>query len=370
MNAQDGVQVLRGWKVRQIQVQPNEVQIERETDSNDSPGGERRTLRADWLIDASGRRRLLARELGLATSTRHPTRADWVWLRGARDLDALGSEEWRARYRHTARGLATCHFMEQDSWCWLIPLPDGRTSYGRVALEPGGLPELPQLFAGAKEVARGQATRLAHGSRRIFGTGWALIGDAAFATDPLYSPGLDYVVDQADQIVEWIRRDGEEELTEAFEAWQQQRFTVGMLLVQDQYPVLGDYDLFRVRQVLDVGSYYNLLSAWTHRDHLDPGWIRRFLRFAERGNADLLRLGQRFASLAAERSPQHNQGCWDLALPGPQLQAHFGDARRLAERLRFHQRLVEAVDTVLDDLPKLGPGEEPWIRSFFDGVQP
>ena len=361
-NKADGVQILRGWKVRELSVQLNRVEIAPVGENGAPP----RTLSADWLIDATGRRRLLARALDLVTATPHTTQAKWVWLRGVADLDQLGSADWQARFRHTARGLATCHFLSSGAWSWLIPLPDGLTSYGQVAVGSQPLPDLPELFDGTEVVQKGQIGRLAHGSRRIFGPGWAMIGDAAFSTDPLYSPGLDYVTDQADQIVELIRHDGAPELLSAFEAWQQQRFTAGMLLVQDQYPVLGDYDLFRVRQVLDVGSYYNLLSVWSERDHLDPRWISHFMRFAQRGNEDLFRLGQRFAALAKQHPPRHNHGCWDLSLPPPALQERFGDARRLSERLRYQQRLVAEVDAVLNDLPGRGPGEEQWIRPFFD----
>ena len=183
------------------------------------------------------------------------------------------------------------------------------------------------------------------------------------------SPGLDYVADQDEQIVELIRRGGDEEAMSAFEAWQQQRYAMGILLVQGQYPLLGDYDLFRIRQVLDQGSYFNLLSVWSHRQHLDPRWIGHFLRFAGRGRADMARLGRRLAALAEQHTPRHNQGCWDLALPAPAIQARFGEPRRLSTRLRYHQRLVAAVDAVIDDLPGQGPGEAQWIRPFFDRLE-
>jgi hypothetical protein len=221
----------------------------------------------------------------------------------------------------------------------------------------------------AERVGGGQIDRIAYGSRKIFGPGWALLGDAAFATDPLYSPGLDYVADQADQIVELIRRDGDKETMQAFEAWQQHRYAMGILLVSGQYPVLGNYDLFRVRQVLDLGSYLNLLSVWSERQHLDVRWLDHFLRFARRGRADMARLGRRFAGLAKEHPPRHNQGCWDLALPSPAIQAHFGEPRRLVSRLRYHQSLIGAVDGVLDDFPGKGPGEAQWIRPFFEGLE-
>jgi flavin-dependent dehydrogenase len=363
MNAADGVEVLRGWRAVSVQVEPNVVALQ-------GPEGEQRTLKADWVIDATGRRRLLARALGLGTTSGHHIRADWVWLRGVADLDTLGSHAWRARFRHTSRSLATCHFLRKNEWTWLIPGRDGITSLGRVGLQPGPLQEIPELLGNAEVVGKGQVDRIAYGSRQIFGPGWALLGDAAYATDPLYSPGLDYVADQADQIVELIRRDGEEETMQAFEAWQQQRYAMGILLVSGQYPVLGNYDLFRVRQVLDLGSYLNLLSVWSERQHLDLQWLQHFLRFARRGRADMARLGQRFAALAQEQAPRHNQGCWDLALPSNAIQARFGEPRRLTARLRYHQRLVAAVDGVLDDLPGKGPGEGRWIRPFFEGLEP
>ena len=354
LNAEDGVQVLRGWKVNEVRVEPNEVFI---------AGPDQRTLRPDVLVDATGRRRLLARQMGLGVSVSLANKARWQWLRGAADLDALGDDAWRQRYHHTARGLATCHFLDDQAWTWWIPLPDGLTSVGCVSLDGRSVRLHPHLVGDAQVVAEGRLDRLAYGTRRVFGRGWALVGDAAFATDPLYSPGLDFVADQAEQLVELIRQDFDTEHLDAFEGWQQQRFTSGLLVAQGQYPVLGDFDVFRVRQALDIGSYYNLLSAWSERDILDPRWVRRFLRFAERGNNDLKQLGRRIARLPRTHQP----GRVEYGLMSTALQAEFGQPRRLGERLRFHQRLVHAIESVLDE-PARRPGEAPWLRPFFDQV--
>ncbi len=92
------------------------------------------TVRARWIVDASGRAAMLARKLGhFRPNTEHPINAVWARFSGVKDWD---SYDWRERFPdyanacRTSRYWATNHLMGHGWWCWIIPLKGGDVSAG------------------------------------------------------------------------------------------------------------------------------------------------------------------------------------------------------------------------------------------------
>ena len=127
--------------------------------------------------------------------------------------------------RHTTRGLSTIHFLYPGYWIWLIRLRGGITSVGVVghararpraaharrasARSSTSTRALRELLADAKAIDIGSFARIAYGTKRFLGHGrWALVGEAATAADPLYSPGLDFVALESDFITDADRARG------------------------------------------------------------------------------------------------------------------------------------------------------------------
>lgn len=102
-----------------------------------SAGGERRSVTAGWVIDTTGRARLLARRRKL--KRRNPIRhgAFFWWVDGLVDIEELTDHSRREVRLHPNRRatghlpawLATNHFMGEGFWFWVIPL-QGKTSLG------------------------------------------------------------------------------------------------------------------------------------------------------------------------------------------------------------------------------------------------
>lgn len=172
------------------------------------------TIESRWVIDASGRRRLLARRGGLARTLPHGARALW-----ARVGASLRVEDWTSApgfvermWRPGVRHLATNHLVGPGYWIWLIPLPGGATSVG-VMSEPSLAPIEPRAsldallaflrprepeLAAALERAPIEDVRFldgeAYDATQVFSRDrWALTGEAALYLDPLYSPGIDFI---------------------------------------------------------------------------------------------------------------------------------------------------------------------------------
>lgn len=92
---------------------------------------------ARWVVDASGRNRLLGRQLDLKRANAHQCNA--VWLRVATEIDVgrwSDDPEFQGRLVEGDRAMSTNHLMGQGYWVWLIRLASGATSVGIVADPP------------------------------------------------------------------------------------------------------------------------------------------------------------------------------------------------------------------------------------------
>lgn len=245
-----------------------------------------RTVRARWVIDASGVAAFLARKNGWwRRNTEHPTAACWSRWKGVQDWDgyelAARYPEWASAV-HGTRGTATNHIIGDGWWSWWIPLKGGDMSVGLVLdqrlvewqQDGGRLGERLKAFLMHHPVARellAQATydeadvhwrrHLAYYSTTFSGDGFALVGDAAAFMDPFYSPGMDWISFTASHAVDLVtaQRRGEameplierhnESLARSYRCW----FTA---LYKDKYEYMGEHDLMSLAFKLDLGLYY------------------------------------------------------------------------------------------------------------------
>lgn len=175
-------------------------------------------LACDWVVDATGRGKLLAKRMGLRrkNAIRHGTSFLWVdGLLNVEKLTGMTAREIRLNPQRSATGhlpvwLATNHFMGDGFWFWTIPL-QGKTSLGlvydvdKVPRERVATPEklvewicaeFP-LFArdlpGRRIVDWGGYRDFSYDCAKTLGNRWALSGEAGRFSDPLYSPGGDLI---------------------------------------------------------------------------------------------------------------------------------------------------------------------------------
>jgi flavin-dependent dehydrogenase len=268
--------------------------------------GSRRNVSSRWLIDASGRAKVLGRALDLhVPGSDHKAAAAWGRFRSVRDMDDVGPADFGLRVRNTSRRLSTVHFCYPGYWIWLIPLRGGITSVGLVCHRDQWQPDYAKrggfmtflneheavrdVLEGAEIVDFGSFGRLSYGTKQFFGDRWGLTGEAAAFTDPFYSPGSDFIALENDFLTDLITRDlgGEDakalaERTRAYDQYMAFRFQANLLLYTDMYPTLGSYELFNVRWQLDMSCYYNLwLASYIEDKHLDLGSVRQELRGAK-----------------------------------------------------------------------------------------
>ncbi len=299
MNRQAGIDVRLGTKVEKIEC-GEEGRNHRLVVST---GGESETIESRWLVDASGRNRMLARQFELNVPVDDLDNASvWGWFEGVKDIDSLGPDSFRERVRWTPRRLSTLHFLARGYWIWFIPLQNGLTSIG-VVCDRGrfdmdwrtteGFVEflrshraVASLLQDAKVVETQCFMHLAYGTKRFYSPNrWALAGEASAFPDPFYSPGADFIALGNDFTADLIVRDLGGEDAEAlgarvdlYDEFMQFRVEAAMRLYRDQYSVLGSYELCKLKWDFDVACYYNLwVSSYFQDKHLNARQLKRQL---------------------------------------------------------------------------------------------
>lgn len=239
---------------------------------------------ARWVVDASGRSKLLAKELELGRPSPIRHASFFWWVDGLVDVERLSDLDRRARWHrpgretigHVPTFLATNHFMGDGFWFWVIPL-HGKTSLGivfdRERIDPGevftvekatawvcrefplfarDLPERRVLaFGGFKDYAYDCAQTISAGR-------WAMVGEAGRFSDPLYSPGSDLIAIYNTLVVDAVTAD-EATLAAKCELFEQLEKAVFQAYVPSylgSYAALGDREVFTLKYTWELTIYF------------------------------------------------------------------------------------------------------------------
>ena len=372
-----------------------------------SPGGEQtltlrhgettETVRARWIVDASGVAAMLARKQGWwRQNIEHPTAAAWSRWKGVKDWDSRELAEkypdWAAGV-HAIRNTATNHVIGDGWWSWWIPLKGGDVSVGVVFdqrlvewPQEGGTignrlkdflmrhPVGREMLADAEYDESDQHWRrnLAYYSTTFAGDGFVLVGDAAAFMDPFYSPGMDWISFTATAAAELITAQRRGEPMAERIASHNRNFALSHrswfdAVYKDKYEYMGECDLMNIAFRLDLGLYYlGIVSQpFKHgpRALLEPPFITRWSRPV----FHLMRLyNRRFAQMARQRRRANALGKTNrgerVLIPGFTLDR--GDVTRLLRPLAkwawlevtegwrsWGQRIQEAPAASLADAP-------------------
>ena len=276
----DGAHLIEGARILKIDINegdtPHEVTFQR--DGDEAP----HRITARWVIDATGRKLTLQRQLGLSKRREANHNAVWFRVDGEFHVDDLvpqDNAEWHARVPNRRRWFSTNHFVGKGYWVWVIPLSTGKTSIGIVADQKYHPLETFQTRAKAMEwlathepaVARhlegfefldfGAMKNYSHTSSRVFSADrWGCTGDAGVFADPMYSPGADLIAFANCSASHLIGQDLKGVLTPE-ETDEKSRFliTIGELLtrsIQVNYHILG------CPQAMGAKLFWDITAGW------------------------------------------------------------------------------------------------------------
>lgn len=242
-------------------------------------------LRADWVVDTTGRSRFLARRTGLIKTNPIRHGSVFFWIDGLLNIEKLSElshpqrllHQNRKKLGHLPTWLATNHFCGEGYWFWVIPL-QGRTSFGLV-YDRQKVPEdtltSPEkvidwvceeypLFAPClpKEriVDRGMIRDFSYDCRQtISAERWALAGEAGRFTDPLYSPGGDLISLYNTLITDAIQTEDAKTLaikTRLYERLMWAFYEAYVPSYAIGYELLGDQECFAMKYAWELTIYF------------------------------------------------------------------------------------------------------------------
>jgi 2-polyprenyl-6-methoxyphenol hydroxylase-like FAD-dependent oxidoreductase len=270
----------------------------------DAADGSRQEVRAPWLVDASGRNRVLAQKLGMGVKSPIRHGAAFAWVDGLVDIEALTDKTPRERRLaswHRSAGnsplfLATNHFCDEGLWFWVIPLHD-KTSLGLVyehgAVDFAAVNSAEKMFDWVYErfpcFARDLPQRnvlhfaalrdYAHDCRiAISDERWALTGEAGRFSDPLYSPGSDLIAIHNTLIVDAIQH-GHRARCRQHETLVRALYDGYVPGYARGYTALGDQEAFTLKYVWELTVYFvAYVFPFMNELFAVPEFVKPFLR--------------------------------------------------------------------------------------------
>lgn len=249
--------------------------------------GVERTLKASWLIDASGRRAFIKRKLNLQQDSPHNANAAWFrFSKHIRIDDWAQGAAWQGNHDGpTARFFSTNHLMGHGYWVWLIPLASGSTSLGIVAandIHPlstfnsfdkacAWLQKHEPQCAAAVEANKPHLQdfraikHYATECKQVFSANrWGITGEAGFFHDPFYSPGSDFIAFSNTFLTDLVWRDltwrGHRIRAFSYDRIYK-RFYYGTLTAyQNQYRLFGNPVVMPVKILWDYMVYWSITA--------------------------------------------------------------------------------------------------------------
>jgi flavin-dependent dehydrogenase len=195
----------------------------------DAAGG-KQTLSAHWLVDATGRNRVLAKQLQLQEKVNEQKNVFWFRLMNFNPELLSHIHALKKPNRSYVPYYATHHFFGKGNWIWCIPMrsPENESliSIGityRKDVYPHGEPRTMEQFlesvgrehpvlvelvqSGTIVDTNFYSSYMWECRQRYSADRWYIIGDAGDTVDPLYSVGLALSSLQIRQIAAIIQRE-------------------------------------------------------------------------------------------------------------------------------------------------------------------
>ena len=262
--------------------------------SYEDASGQAREARGRFLVDATGRRRLLHRKLNLGRPSPHQANAAWFRLRGEYEVEAMGEGAppvWKPPTQER-RWFSTNHMMGKGYWIWMIPLVSKNTSIGIVAdprVHPAAQystkerafcwlqqhePTLHRFIRDAETLDFRLMQKFAYLTSQVFSPQrWSCVGEAALFLDPFYSPGLDFIAYTNWMTCKAVELDQQGKLT-ATATDRFNRFLLDDLvpnflpLYQDNYQVFHSTAVMTSKVIWDTCFYWALPCPMLFGGHL------------------------------------------------------------------------------------------------------
>ncbi|WP_316239482.1 NAD(P)/FAD-dependent oxidoreductase [Bradyrhizobium sp. SZCCHNR1015] len=408
---QSGMQVHCGTRV--VDIELGQEDCEHVVSVVAMDGNDTKRIPARWVIDASGRRRILQKKLGLSIPAGHGCSAAWFRIAGRVDVSDFVPAcraDWHARVSLGERYFSTNHLMGNGRWVWMIPLGSGCTSIGIVTREDvipissyntygkaikwllDNEPELGARIAPYQPLDFRCLRNYSYSSRQIFSKErWACVGDAGVFADPLFSPGIDGISIANSIVTDLIRRDQTSGVSSALiDRYNQYLIAFNDAAIRITQPA---YHFFGRSKPMAAKLLWNTLAGWAvtapqrfNYTYVDDALAGEMLVAATQLTALSLRMERVFADWAEQPARegtfdffdyQNITGVQDLYsrnVRGDQSRDELLSAQ--AANLRYFETLAQglfriALEDLCIELPDEFSGSAcPWLNAWGIGLDP
>jgi len=338
LNQAAGITLLEGFGVQQISL--GEKDAPHTTLIRERASGNTSSLRSCWVVDCTGRQRILQKALKLGRPSPLHHSASWFRVQGkcnVEDFVPTANVAWHDQVPGGARYHSTNHLVGHGYWVWLIPLSSGNTSIGIVVderIHPIATintheKALAWLRRHEPIVARHVAAfnlmdflffrEFSYDTERFYSADrWACVGEAATFLDPFYSPGSDFIAMGNTMVTRLIGRYFGKTLTPA--AVEQSNATMLMLqrgfteVFRDQYPTFGQPRVMTAKVVWDNASYWVFVCQAFFQDiYFNDEYLERYCRAFEQFYQLNLRVQQLFRDWTSRSRDSSGYDYWEYA---------------------------------------------------------
>lgn len=258
--------------------------------------GETSTLSCRFVVDSSGRRKLIQNKFKLTKHNDRVNSAVWFRIDGVLDVADLADPnnvDWHQKVIEK-RWLSTNHLMGPGYWVWLIPINPGCTSVGIVTTEECfPFSEYNTLKKAKQWIAKNEPTLAPHlekyevmdfkairnysySSHQVFSENrWACVGEAGAFVDPYYSIGSNMIAYSNGIACKLIELDRQKKLTKS-DCDYFNKFYLNLIEnltynIQTVYPILDKPKMMVLKTIWDFEIALGISDALYYQDlYLDP----------------------------------------------------------------------------------------------------
>lgn len=301
-------------------------------------------ISARWLVDCSGRKRLVGTQV--TRYQRPEVQRSTFWFR-LKNFEPFLShiDMQRRRDWEFDPWLTTHHFMGRGYWMWCIPLkapelknlcsmgftyrPDLlgkriRNLDELLAHVQGEHPAIADMIRSGEIVDTQMYFDYYYYAERLYSEdGWFLVGDTARTVDPLYSNGISMTTMQVGQVAEIIERQRAGTLrpgdVDVLDVVGRRMMERAQREVTDQYPVMHDPFQASIRRYLNVTGWFNgFLPLWWNGFFTTPEGARLLEGLFKVEDPMLTSIQALSAQVSARVGPTWRQADFDR---GPDIDA-------------------------------------------------
>ncbi|BDC50517.1 halogenase [Bryobacterales bacterium F-183] len=294
--------------------------------------GESQTVDADWIVDASGRNRFLAKKLGLAQAPPFQRSAFWFRLENFNRSILDEMEQVKTPHHCFDSYFVTHHFLGKHNWLWAIPMRPEHDDRNLISI---GIVYRPDLYpeqihsveaflrcVGAEHPVVAKLVRSGtivdtnvfrnyfYETRQSYSKqGWFLIGDAGDTVDPLYSTGMAMTSIQIKQVAAIIEADRNgtltDELVNDLQALYKKIRNSMQYEISTMYEVMADPFQSHLRMHCASAFYFFfLLPSWLCGYITDRAGARLMMKFLDDGIGPFQSLKELLTHASARLGPR------------------------------------------------------------------